>query len=181
MISGMTFAEFLAAAFWPTVVLFAVLLTRTRDFFLRRAFLTAALVAGFLYFGLWALYGQSSMAAIWDFYLFGALCGVLAVGVAAVKLFKQFDAKTSLMACGGLVMAAFFLGVLHLDFFGAPTVLEGRVQNPRYQSRAYVVDIAGQTVKVTTPLYKRLLFKPYVRVEVGRGSNYILSIEHLAN
>ncbi|MCA6120550.1 hypothetical protein J6500_01335 [Bradyrhizobium sp. WSM 1704] len=143
--------------------------------------MTAALVVGFFYFGLWALYGQSSMAAIWDSYLVGALFGVLAAAVASVRLFKQFDAKTSLMACGGLVMAAFFFGMLYLDFFGTRTVLEGRVENPRYQSRAYVVDIAGQTVKVTTPLYKRLLFKPYVRAEVGRGSNYILGIEHLAN
>jgi hypothetical protein len=43
------------------------------------------------------------------------------------------------------------------------------------------VDIAGRTVKATTPDYERLKLTPYVRVEVGRGSDYIFRIEYLAN
>jgi hypothetical protein len=43
------------------------------------------------------------------------------------------------------------------------------------------VDIAGRTVKATAPVYERLQLKPYVRVEVGQGSNYIYRIEYLAN
>jgi hypothetical protein len=63
-------------------------------------------------------------------------------------------------------------------------VLEGRVQNVRTRGRhntEYVADIAGRTVKVTTPVYDRLKFLPVVRVEVGRGSNYVYTIEYLAN
>ncbi|WP_334357011.1 MULTISPECIES: hypothetical protein [unclassified Bradyrhizobium] len=45
----------------------------------------------------------------------------------------------------------------------------------------YVADIAGRTVKVTTPVYDRLKFLPVVRVEVGRGSDYVYRIEYLAN
>ena len=63
-------------------------------------------------------------------------------------------------------------------------VLEGRVQNVRTRGRhnsEYVADIAGRTVKVTTPVYDRLKFLPVVRVEVGRGSNYVYAIEYLAN
>ena len=46
----------------------------------------------------------------------------------------------------------------------------------------YLVDIGGRTVKVTAPLYERLeKFRPMVRVEVGRGSDYVYDIEYLAN
>ena len=31
------------------------------------------------------------------------------------------------------------------------------------------------------PVYDRLKFLPVVRVEVGRGSNYVYTIEYLAN
>ena len=63
-------------------------------------------------------------------------------------------------------------------------MLEGRVQNLRTRGRhnsEYVADIAGRSVKVTTPVYDRLKFLPVVRVEVGRGSNYVYAIEDLAN
>jgi hypothetical protein len=74
--------------------------------------------------------------------------------------------------------------ILIQDFFESPIVLEGRVQNVRTRGRhntEYVADIAGRTVKVTTPVYDRLKFLPVVRVEVGRGSNYVYTIEYLAN
>jgi hypothetical protein len=45
----------------------------------------------------------------------------------------------------------------------------------------YVANIAGSTVKVTSPVYERLKFLPVVRVEVGRGSDYVYQIEYLAN
>lgn len=41
--------------------------------------------------------------------------------------------------------------------------------------------MAGRTVKVTPPLYERLKFLPVVRMEVGRGSDYVYRIEYLAN
>ena len=45
----------------------------------------------------------------------------------------------------------------------------------------HLADVAGHTVKVTTPVYERLKFLPIVRVEVGRGSDYVYGIEYLAN
>jgi hypothetical protein len=74
--------------------------------------------------------------------------------------------------------------ILIQDFFQSPIVLEGRVLNVRERGTRqteYVADIAGRTVKVTTPVYDRLKFLPVVRVEVGRGSNYVYTIEYLAN
>ena len=49
------------------VVLFAVLLTRIKDKVLLLYFATAAVVIGFLYFGLWVFYPQSSIVAVVDF------------------------------------------------------------------------------------------------------------------
>jgi hypothetical protein len=63
-------------------------------------------------------------------------------------------------------------------------VLEGRVQNVREKGTRHVehlADISGRTVKVTTPVYERLKFLPVVRMEVGRGSEYVYRIEYLAN
>jgi hypothetical protein len=74
--------------------------------------------------------------------------------------------------------------ILIQDFFRSPIVLEGRVQNLRTRGRhnsECVADVAGHTVKVTTSVYDRLKFLPVVRVEVGRGSNYVYTIEYLAN
>jgi hypothetical protein len=70
------------------------------------------------------------------------------------------------------------------DFFRPRLMLEGRVDNLRTAGRRHpdrLVDIAGRTVKVTTPVYERLKLRPYVRVEVGQGSNYVYEIEYLAN
>ena len=74
--------------------------------------------------------------------------------------------------------------ILIQDFFQSRIVLEGRVQNVRTRGKhntEYVADIAGRTVKVTTPVYDRLKFLPIVRMEVGRGSDYVYRIEYLAN
>ena len=182
----MTSAEVLAAAFWPTVTLFALLFTVTKTFVLRRYLLTAALVTGFLYFALWLAYPASSIVAVLDFYAFGALFGVLCAGGCFwLLLTKPFDIKTCMFSLVGVLMAVLFLGVLYQDFFQARIVLEGRAENPRIQSRRagseYVVDIARQTVKVTTPMYERLKLNPFVRAEVGRGSNYIYRIDYLPN
>ena len=79
----------------------------------------------------------------------------------------------------------FFVGkILIQDFFQSPIVLEGRVQGVRERGKRHsehLADIAGRTVRVTTPVYERLKLLPVVRVEVGRGSNYVYAIEYLAN
>ncbi len=96
--------------------------------------------------------------------------------------------KTTLKACaailGGAGLSVWTGAVLIQDFFQTPIVLEGRVQNLRTRGRhnsEYVADIAGRTVKVTTPVYERLKFLPVVRVAISRGSNYVYAIEYLAN
>ncbi|KRR28922.1 hypothetical protein [Bradyrhizobium retamae] len=187
----MTFAEFIAACFWPLVALFGFLLTRTRDRILSRWFLTAALVAGFSYFGLWVLYPQSSIIAILNFYLLGGLFGLYAFGWGcnSLQFKKPIDVKNNLKGIGillfGAVIVWFFMTTVYQDLFQERIVLEGRAQNPRNQARyrglEHVVDIAGRTVKATTPVYERLRLLPYVRAEIGRGSNYIYKVEYRSN
>ena len=84
----------------------------------------------------------------------------------------------------GPLLVGWSATTLFSDFAQPRLVLEGRAENARSGGRrkaAYLVDIAGRTVKATTPDYERLKLTPYVRVEVGRGSDYIYSIEYLAN
>jgi hypothetical protein len=187
----MTFAEFIAVCFWPLAVLFGFLLALTKDPILSRWFLAAALVTGFSYFGLWVLYPHSSMIAILNFYALGGLFGLYAFGWGcnSLQFKKPIDLKNNLKGIGilllGATIAGFFMTTIYQDLFQERIVLEGRAQNPRNQSRyrglEHIVDIAGRTVKATTPVYERLKFLPYVRVEIGRGSNYIYKIEYPSN
>jgi len=81
-------------------------------------------------------------------------------------------------------MAVLASAILFMDFALPRIVLQGRVQNVRirgYRYPEHVADIAGRTVKATTPVYERLKFLPVVRAEVSRGTNYIFKIEYLAN
>jgi hypothetical protein len=190
----MTSAEFIAACFWPLVVLFGVLLANIRDRVLFRGIATAAAAIGFLYLGLEFFYPQSSMIAVVDFYMLIGLAGFVALGFGYNRLEygKPGDPPKSLkekLAGYGLlffgVSALWISGsTLFSDFAQPRLVLEGRAENLRTSGRRrvdHLVDIAGRTVKATTPVYERLKFKPYVRVEVGQGSNYIYRIDYLAN
>jgi hypothetical protein len=104
-----------------------------------------------------------------------------------VYLFRSIPKSTLKAGAAVLGGAAvvFFVGeILIRDFFQPPIVLEGRVQNVRGKGTrhvAHLADVAGPTVKVTTPVYEWLKFLPIVRVEVGRGSDYVYGIEYLAN
>lgn len=190
----MTTAEFIAACFWPLAGLFALLLTRVRDKVLRWYFATAAGGFALLYLGLWILYPKSSIAAMIDFYMFAGLLGLASIGYGIIKwrevryyglpaAGKETFAAISLVLGG--VLGVWWSGTtLFSDFAEPRLVLEGRAENLRTAGRRhvdYLVDISGRTVKATTPIYERLKLKPVVRVEVGRGSNYIFRIEYLAN
>ena len=185
----MTTADFVAACFWPLVILFAVLLNTVRDPVLLRWI--GAIIGPFI--GLCVIlgvaYGPSSLVGVVDFYLFLFILGLGLIwfGLRERYFFRSIP-KTTLKACtavlAGSALAVLMGMILIQDFFQLPIVLEGRVQNVRTRGRhnsEYVADIAGRTVKVTTPVYDRLKFLPVVRVEVGRGSNYVYAIEYLAN
>jgi hypothetical protein len=190
----MTTAEFIAACFWPLAGLFALLLAGVRDPALRRYVVKAA--AGFvlLYFGLWIFDPQSSIVAVIDFYILLGLLGLAAIGHGYTKWRQDryygfpLAGKETLTVIGAFLVGALMVGMsgttLFSDFAQPRLTLEGRAENARSSGRrsnGYRVNIAGRTVKATTPDYERLKLAPYVRVEVGRGSDYIYRIEYLAN
>jgi hypothetical protein len=181
----MTFAEFIAAAFWPSVVLFALLLVFTKRMALFRYVFGAALLIGFTYFGLWVADPKSSIFAVLDFYVFGALLGMFGAWKCLRLCVKSYNIRASLLAPVGALLALFNLSILYLDLFEPRVVLEARAQNahiqPHFRGSEYVVDIAGQSVKATTPIYERLKSNPHVRAEIGPGSNYIYRIDYLAD
>jgi len=190
----MTTAEFIAACFWPLAGLFVLLLTSVREKALRRYVSKAAAGFAILYFGLWVLYPQSSIAAMVDFYIFVGLLGLAAIGYGYIKWRQDryyglsVASKETFAVIGFVLVGTLLVGwsgtTLFSDFAQPRLVLEGRAENVRSGGRrtaGYLVDIAGRTVKATTPDSDRLKHTPYVRVEIGRGSNYIFRIEYLAN
>ena len=185
----MTGADFTAACFWPLVGIFALLLKLVREPDVWRWIAGIAGVVGVLYFILWIGYGESSLVGVVDFYVFGMIGGGALIWFGIAKLrHPSPDPKQQWRAGVGILLGVFFalaLGsVLLRDFTWPRIVLEGRVANLRkqgYRHTSYYADIAGRTVKVTIPVYERLKFLPVVRVEVGRGSNYVYKIEYLAN
>ena len=120
-------------------------------------------------------------------FLFVVGLGLIWLGLQEWYFYRPVS-KSIWKACaailGGAALAVVMGAILIQDFFQSPIVLEGRAQNLRTRGRhnsEYVADIAGRTVKVTTSVYDWLKFLPVVRVEVGRGSNYVYTIEYLAN
>jgi hypothetical protein len=191
----MTTAEIIAACFWPLAGLFALLLTVVRDKALRRYVSKAATGFAIFYFGLWLLYRQSSIAAIVDVYILLGLLGPAAIVYGCIKWRQDryyglpVVSKDTLTAIGSFLVGTLLVWLagttLYSDFAQPRLILEGRAENARkdvgWRITNYLVDIAGRTVKATTPDYERLKLAPRVRVEVGRGSDYIYRIEYLAN
>jgi len=185
----MTTADFIAACFWPLVIFFAVLLNTVRDPVVWRTICLYGALAVTIYVILWGAHSRSSMVAVVDWYLFLVVLGLGLVwwGWREWYLFHSIP-KSILKACaaviGGTVLVFFVGKILIQDFFQSPIVLEGRVLRVRDQGRRHtehVADIAGRTVRITTPVYERLKLLPVVRVEVGLGSDYVYRIEYLAH
>ena len=183
----MTIADFTAACFWPLVILFALLLKWVRDRVVRRWIVAAAVAVGGFYLVMEFTYGERSLMAVTDYYLFTGVLGVGAVYYGCRDLSSHYLTQ-KLRALSVVFCGVIFLGasgaVLIADFVQPRIVLEGRVQNVRIEGgrRArYVADIAGKTVNVTEPIYQRLKFLPVVRVEIGRGSEYVYRMDYLAN
>ncbi|WP_445219122.1 hypothetical protein ACKWRH_02080 [Bradyrhizobium sp. Pa8] len=190
----MTAADFIAACFWPFVVLATLALLRARKIAAFPFVLKIVTAFGVAYFVLVLFFDKSSVIAVNDMHAFLVLFGLAVVGsqlrVPAPRgswrdKAKGFGAMIAIVLFGSLI-AWFFGRMLVLDHMTSRLVIEGRVDRAwrsTGRSRAeYLVRIAGQSVKVTEPIYERLeKFRPMVRVEVGRGSNYVYEIEYLAN
>jgi hypothetical protein len=187
----MTAAEFVAVCFWPLVIVFGQLLKLVREPDLWRRIVRWAGTLGVLYLILWRVYGQSSLVAVIDDYLFMAVLGGGLIWFGCHRLYVSApDMQSQWKAIGTALAGAALLlmsgMILIPDFVLPPIVLEGRVQNARIQqgwrsADYYLADIAGWTVNATTPVYERLKFLPVVRVEIGQGTRYIYKIEYLAN
>lgn len=190
----MTTAEFIAACFWPLAGLFALLLAGVRDRVVRRYISKAAVGFALFYITLWGLYPHSSVTAMVDAYIFFGLLGLAVIGYGYFKWRQDryyglpVASKETLSVVGAFLLGGLMFGgcgmTLFADFAQPRLILEGRAQDAQRAGRrraGYLVNIAGRTVKATTPDYERLKLTPYVRVEVGRGSNYIFRIEYLPN
>jgi hypothetical protein len=185
----MTFADLIAGNFWPVIIVFGLLLRKVRAPDVRPLIERSAAAIGFVYLLLLIVYRDTSLVVIVDaVLLFGGL-GVGIVWFGCRKLYNSppnpdSQLKASAMVLAGTLMALSAGTILFLDFALPRVVLEGRVQNVRIRGSRYprhVADIAGRTVRVTTPVYGRLKFLPVVRAEVSQGTNYIFKIEYLAN
>jgi hypothetical protein len=108
----MTTADFVAACFWPLVILFAVLLNTVRDPVLLRWI--GAIIGPFI--GLCVIlgvaYGPSSLVGVVDFYLFLFILGLGLIwfGLRERYFFRSIP-KTTLKACTA-VLAGSALAVL---------------------------------------------------------------------
>ncbi|WP_441233168.1 hypothetical protein [Bradyrhizobium sp. 930_D9_N1_4] len=190
----MTTAEFIAACYWPSLVIaaFALLKARNTAAFPFVGKIVFALVIVCL--GLAIFYDKSSVIAVNDVHVGLVLFGLAVAGsqLRQPPLYGSWRDKAK--ALGSMILIvllgsglAWYAGrMLFLDHLTSRIVVEGRVDRTwRSTSRSradYLVSIAGQTVKVTQPLYERLeKFRPAVRVEVGRGSDYVYEIEYLSN
>ncbi|WP_245524980.1 MULTISPECIES: hypothetical protein [unclassified Bradyrhizobium] len=146
-----------------------------------------------IYAVLLIFYGKSSVIAVNDVHIGGVVLGLAILGHRLFILDLQGSWQDKMKALGVMILTMALGGgliwmtgrMLYLDFLSPRLVIEGRVEKPRTSGSRrtdYLVDIGGRTVKVTAPLYERLeKFRPIVRVEVGRGSNYVYDIEYLAN
>jgi len=179
----MTFAEFIAWALWPIAGLFAALLTTTRDPTLRRHLKTAAIGTSCVYFVL-GFYWQSSIVGVMDYYLVGAMLCLAVSGYALLGLLNEktpalYKLRLVVFLVLGVIGVWWSTSTLYSDYAEPRLVIEGQVDSVREMRSEYFVYIGHEAVKATKPVFERLKSKPYVRVEVGRGSNYIFNIEYL--
>ena len=189
----MSTAEFIAACFWPFIVIAAVALWKTRNsaafpFIGKIVFVVCA-----IYLGLLLFYDKSSIIAVNDVHVGLVVFGLAMIGSQLRQpLYGSWRDRAKPLAFMILIVLlgsglAWYAGrMLVLDHLTSRIVIEGRVDRAWRSTGSrradYLVRIAGQTVKVTAPLYERLeKFRPMVSVEVGRGSNYVYEIEYLGN
>jgi hypothetical protein len=186
----MEMADFLAACFWPLVIVVILLLLAVRgrvspNFVLQ----TGVWAIAPLLFAL-LIFEKTSVFAVIDLYGLALLLGLLLVGRAIFaadfvtgEQWSQIAARVGSLVIGAALV--WFCGSILLpDFLDSLLTVEGRVTG-LYRSSGrradYLAIIGGHTVKVTAPVYERLKDMPVVRAEVGRGSRYVYRIEYLSN
>jgi hypothetical protein len=188
----MTTDDFVAGCFWPLAILFGLLLAIVREASLRRYVVATAKIAGVLCIPLFLYYIDRTVVAIVDLYVLAGVFGLAAIGYGYNSLGRDKSASPvkkftdKLVSCSIILFGVFVAWIsattLFMDFAQPRLVLEGRADNLRL-SRGWhgsnLVDIAGRTVSATAPVYQSLKSRPYVRVEVGSGSNVIFGIEYL--
>jgi hypothetical protein len=192
----MIFAELFWICLWPFLLLLIALQRSVRDPAMSGWIGPITMLFGTVSLIFLVAFGQSSLIAVFDIYF-------IAVAIGAGLIWRGFrdlrdfipDLKTKLTAYALMLVGGGIAFVpawtFFQDFFQPRLVYQGRVQNVRVQgssearrAAAYAVrvaDIDGHTVKMTTPVYEELKLRPVVRVQVGRGSNYVYDFEHLAD
>jgi len=143
----------------------------------------------FVYPVLDILYWQTSVVWITDNFILMGMFGLLSIGGLVLhgcnaRSHPLDTGKTIAALLVGVVSVGYSARTLYLDYAEPRLVLEGQARNAREKPWGrgqveYLADISGHTVDATTPVFERLKSQPYVRVEVGRGSNYIFNIEYL--
>lgn len=190
----MTTAEFIAACAWPSIVTSVIALLKARN---TAAFPYLGKIVFALcgtYIVLLPFYDKNSISAVNDVHILMIVIGLMMVGSPFwhPPLYGSWRDKAKVLGSMILIMLlgsgiAWYAGqMLFLDHLTSRIVIEGSVDRAWRSSSSrkadYLVRIANQTVKVTEPLYERLeKLRPKVRVEVGRGSNYVYDIEYLAD
>ncbi|WP_257170044.1 hypothetical protein [Bradyrhizobium sp. SRS-191] len=188
----MELADLFAAAFWPLIMLIALWLFAIREQVSRNTLMTAgAYTIGPLLMTLFLL-EKTSVYAVLDLYVLSILLGLLLIwqataiappgGAAMAK-----PLQTPVSRVGGVLAGVVLVWVsshrLLPDLLESRLVVQGVARAGRGSGRHpdYLAYIGNRTVKVTTPVYERLQDSPFVRAEVGRGTNYVYRIEMRTN
>ncbi|MFK4511520.1 hypothetical protein LPJ38_05330 [Bradyrhizobium daqingense] len=190
----MTTAEFIAACVWPSVLVCAFALLKARNTAAFPYVGKIVFALGLTYIVLLPLYDKSSIIAVNDLHIFMVVMGLMTAGAPLWQLPLYGSWRDKAKALGSTILiavlgcgVAWYAGrMLFLDHLTPRIVIEGLVERAWRSSGSrkadYLVRIANETVKTTEPLYERLQKgRSRVRVEVGRGSNYVYDIEYLSD
>jgi hypothetical protein len=181
----MAFGDIVAIFFWPTIALALFVCWKVRPYpklgiaipIIVALYGIPSIAAAYL------LFWDFSLVAIFDFY-FGLIVIGLMLLVASCRSEKR---KSTPIAAGlaglaGLICLVWGCWVLFADYCLQKEELQGQIQllyskhRPKGQTLHYAV-INGRELHATKKQFGTLRHGDEVIVRVGRGSNYILSVE----
>jgi hypothetical protein len=187
----MSVLEWIAVLIWPVALLLALTAAFLISKYGRQSRIgQAAVVSGLIglvavMYVLAAAYNHS-LIFLFDAYLGTALAGLCLLGGAVFvwnsKVQVRKRASTIfLMVSAGVVLTYIGAGVLYADYFTPRRVVEGIVTNLHVErctkcAATLYADIDGKAEKLTVPLFQSLKTGDHVRVESGRGSEYVFSL-----